>query len=122
MPDFGKRELEIMQILWHGGPQTAKEVREQIKDPVADPTVRTMLRILEGKKAVSHTKRGRAFVYKADVPMRETAVRMIKDIVSGFFKGNAEELVKLLREESMIQPKELERAKRTRPKKKSRKK
>ena len=53
MAGFGRRELELMQILWKHGDQTAQEIRKRVKDNVADPTVRTMLRILEEKGAVT---------------------------------------------------------------------
>ena len=93
MAQFGRRELELMQILWLHGPQTAREVRERVKDDIADPTVRTILRILEEKKAVAHTKRGRAFIYRARAGMKQTLRKMLKDIVNGFFGGAPEALV-----------------------------
>ena len=104
MAEFGRRELELMQILWTHGPQTAREIREKVKDPVADPTVRTILRILEGKKAVAHTKRGRAFIYKARVAAKTTLKKMMQRIIKGFFDGKAEGLVEYMLEDKLLKP------------------
>ncbi len=112
MRNFGRRELELMQILWRYGEQTAQEIREKVSDPVADPTVRTMLRILEQKGAVKHTKRGRAFIYSAVAPAKKTLRRMIKDIVDGFFEGSAEALVAHMVEERDVTPQALARVRR----------
>lgn len=112
MAEFGKRELELMQILWHHGEQTAQEVRGRIKDRVADPTVRTMLRILEEKGAVTHKKTGRAFVYRAKVPAKRTIRKMIKYIADGFFGGSRVALVSYMLSEKLLKPADLEKARR----------
>jgi len=122
MAGFGRRELELMQILWKYGDQTAQEIRKRVKDNVADPTVRTMLRILEDKGAVTHGKRGRAFVYKAKAPMKGTLKAMVKDIIDGFYDGDASELIRFMLGERIINSKTItkaKRAKKTTSKKKS---
>ena len=117
MADFGKRELELMQILWHHGEQTAQEIRKKVKDNVADPTVRTMLRILEGKGVVKHRKIGRAFVYKTTVPMKKTIKKMLKDMIDGFFHGSGEELVESMKELGLMKAGARTKAKRSAKKK-----
>ncbi len=114
MKDFGRRELELMQILWRYGPQTAQEIRKRVKDPLADPTVRTMLRILEQKGAVKHVKRGRAFVYSAITAEKKTIKKMVKGIVDGFFEGSAEALVAHMIDERQLTPQALDRVRRRR--------
>ncbi len=111
MAVFGRRGLELMQILWKHGDQTAQEIRERVKDDIADPTVRTMLRILEEKGAVTHTKRGRAFIYKPKVQAKTTLKEMLNDIVDGFFDGNASELVQFMVDERIITPQALGKVK-----------
>ena len=107
---FAPRELELMQILWRGGPQTAREIREQVKDDLADPTVRTMLRILEEKGAVRHSKRGRAFVYKAKAPVEKTLNAMLDDIVEGFFQGSADKAAAYLMKRYDLTPAQVKNA------------
>lgn len=108
---YAPRELELMQILWHGGPQTAREIREKVKDNLADPTVRTMLRILEEKGAVRHSKRGRAFVYKAKAPVEKTLNAMLDDIVQGFFQGSAAKAAAYLMKQYNLTPAKVKKAK-----------
>jgi len=91
--EFGRRELELMQIIWRYGEQTAQQIRARVKDDVADPTVRTMLRILEGKGVVTHKKVGRAFIYRATAPAKRTIKKMVKGIIGGFFEGSGEAFV-----------------------------
>lgn len=91
--EFGRRELELMQIIWRYGEQTAQQIRARVKDNVADPTVRTMLRILEGKGVVAHKKVGRAFIYRTTAPAKRTIKKMLKGIIGGFFAGSTEDFV-----------------------------
>jgi BlaI family penicillinase repressor len=112
MREFGKRELELMQILWQHGEQTAQQIREKVGDPLADPTVRTMLRILEEKGAVAHKKRGRAFIYRAKVPAKRTIKHMLGRIIEGFFGGSAEALVAHMVDERDLTPQALEKIRR----------
>ncbi len=117
MAEFGRRELELMQVLWRHGEQTAQEIRERLDVSLADPTVRTMLRILEEKGAVTHTKVGRAFVYRARIPARVTLRKMLAGIISGFFDGSAEALVAHLIEEEDLSPAALDEIRRRQEKK-----
>src|SRR5215471_19674472 len=62
-------ELKLMEVLWEKGTATVADVVESLAQaskgpPPAYSTVLTMLRILEKKGHVRHTKRGRAFVYQ----------------------------------------------------------
>lgn len=113
MAGFGRRELELMQILWKHGDQTAQEIRKRVKDNVADPTVRTMLRILEDKGTVKHSKRGRAFIYKAKVPAKTTIKAMATDMVDGFYDGDAKQLVQFMVDDGMITTQALKKITRT---------
>ena len=55
-----RRELDIMSVLWRLGDATVGEIRDQLSDDLAYPTVQTMLRVLEGKRFVRHKLDGRA--------------------------------------------------------------
>src|SRR5918994_57984 len=55
-----RRELDVMSVLWRRGRATVAEVRDDLADDLAYPTVQTMLRVLEGKGYVGHTVAGRA--------------------------------------------------------------
>ena len=70
-----RRELDVMSVLWRRGRATVGEVRDELADDLAYPTVQTMLRVLEGKGYVAHTVDGRAFLFHALVEQDEVDER-----------------------------------------------
>ncbi len=64
---FTPLELEIMQVLWAGGPFTVGEVQARLDSGLAYTTVQTMLSVLLRKRRVRRTPAGRAFSYQAAV-------------------------------------------------------
>jgi len=102
-----------MKVLWNRGPATVSEVVEALPadPPVAYSTVLTLLRILETKGFVRHTKTGRAFVYEPLVGSKEASSNAIRHLVSRFFGGSTGQLVMKLLEEEEIDAKELKRIK-----------
>ena len=101
-----------MHVLWKQGAATVSDVVEALPadPPVAYTTVLTLLRILEEKGYVRHTKQGRAFVYEPLVGSKEASSKAIRHLLSRFFGGSPEQLVmKLLEEE--IDARELKRIK-----------
>ncbi|HEY1206552.1 MAG: BlaI/MecI/CopY family transcriptional regulator [Bryobacteraceae bacterium] len=104
-------ELPIMEVLWEKGVATVGEVAEGLsKDrPVAYNTVLTLMRILERKGYVQHTKDGRAFVYQPVVDRGEASRTAVRQLLNRFFNDSPELLVlNLLRDENIDQQ-EIER-------------
>jgi predicted transcriptional regulator len=104
-------ELPIMEVLWDKGVATVSEVAEGLaKDrAVAYNTVLTLMRILERKGYVQHTKDGRAFVYQPVVGRGEASRTAVRQLLNRFFNDSPELLVlNLLREENINQQ-EIER-------------
>jgi predicted transcriptional regulator len=106
-------ELPIMEVLWDKGTATVGDVVEGLsKDrpaAVAYNTVLTLMRILERKGYVQHTKDGRAFVYKPVVGRGEASRTAVRQLVNRFFNNSPELLVlNLLRDEG-IDEEEIER-------------
>jgi len=111
-PNLTEGELRLMHVLWKQGAATVSDVVEALPadPPVAYTTVLTLLRILEEKGYVRHTKQGRAFVYEPLVGSKEASSKAIRHLLSRFFGGSPEQLVmKLLEEE--IDARELKRIK-----------
>lgn len=102
-----------MNILWQSGPATVSQVVEALPDkpPVAYSTVLTLLRILETKGYLRHTKQGRAFVYEPIVGSKEASANAIRHLVTRFFGGSAGQLVLKLLDERQLDPAELKRIK-----------
>jgi len=102
IPNPTPRELEIMGILWRLKEATVREVTNIMRqhEDIAQNTVQTFLRVMEDKKLVTHTERGRAFVYKPAYG-REKSLRGYLDQVFG---GAADQLVM-----SLLRAKDLSR-------------
>jgi predicted transcriptional regulator len=112
-PNLTEGELRLMKVLWNRGPATVSEVVEALPadPPVAYSTVLTLLRILETKGYLRHTKTGRAFVYEPLVGSKEASSNAIRHLVSRFFGGSTGQLVMKLLDEEEIDAKELKRIK-----------
>jgi predicted transcriptional regulator len=105
------RETHIMQALWSLGSATAEEIRQALRDPLHDSTVRTLLRILESKGYVRHFEQGRAFVYRPAVGRASVELKAVRSLLKRFFGGSAEALVLRLIEDEQITPEQLEELK-----------
>ncbi len=92
-PTLTTAELGIMNVLWEHGKATVNEVLEKLpsKNRPAYNTVLTILRILEEKQYVAHTKDGRAHrfyaVVERDTARRKAVNHMVKDFFDGSPKG-----------------------------------
>ncbi len=82
------REREIMDVVYRLGKATAKEIQAELKDELANATIRTMLRILEEKGHLKHTEEGRSFVYSPVRSSKREADSALKRIVGVFYKGS----------------------------------
>ena len=106
-----RRELDVMSVLWRRGSATVAEVRDDLADDLAYPTVQTMLRVLEAKGHVGHTVDGRAFRFHALVEQAEAADSALARLVAKVYHGSRELLVNRLLADEDISPDELRRIK-----------
>jgi predicted transcriptional regulator len=104
-------ELPIMDVLWSKQSATVGDVAEALaKDrPVAYNTVLTLMRILERKGYIRHTKDGRAFVYQPVVDRGEASRTAVRHLLSRFFNDSPELLMLNLLKEERIDESEMER-------------
>jgi predicted transcriptional regulator len=106
-----RRELDIMSVLWRRGTATVAEIRDDLSDDLAYPTVQTMLRVLEHKGYVEHTQAGRAFRFHPLVAQDDAADGALKRLVSKVYHGSRELLVTRLISDQSIPMDELKRIK-----------
>ena len=88
-----RRERQIMDILYRRGRATAGEVMEALPGSPSDSTVRTQLRVLEGKGHVRHEEHGLRYVYVPAVPRHAARRSALRHLVDTFFDGSAEKVV-----------------------------
>jgi predicted transcriptional regulator len=84
-----KRERLIMDVLYRLGRATAAEIRQALDGAPSDSTVRTQLRVLEGKGHVRHEEQGLRFVYMPTVPRHAARRSALRHLVDTFFDGSS---------------------------------
>jgi predicted transcriptional regulator len=106
-------EQRLMDILWALESATVAEIADALpkKLDLAYNTVLTMMRILEDKGYVSHTKpnEGRAFIYRPVVSREQASRSALHYLLGRFFGNSAEALVLHLMEDETLNEKERER-------------
>jgi predicted transcriptional regulator len=88
-----RRERQIMDILYKRGRATAGDVMEDLPGDPHYSTVRTQLRVLEGKGHVTHEEQGLRYIYMPAVPRRAARKSALRHLVDTFFDGSAEQVV-----------------------------
>ncbi|HSR50843.1 MAG TPA: BlaI/MecI/CopY family transcriptional regulator [Acidobacteriota bacterium] len=102
-------ENQVMEVIWERGPSTAQEVRRALESdhPLKESTVRTLLRRMEEKGFLSHSMRGRAYLYRPLVQRPKAAARAARQIVDRLCGGSVEALLVGMVEDEMVNPQEL---------------
>jgi predicted transcriptional regulator len=103
-------EFRLLEILWRLGEGTIEDfVRASEKgSPLNYKTVQTVLRIMENKKFVSHSLRGRAFLYRPRVKQQEVSRSSLRSLLERYFSGSRSELLVNLLEDEQIETNELQ--------------
>jgi len=88
-------ELEILQLLWHRGPSTVRDLHEEIrkKNDVGYTTVLKFLQIMLVKGLVTRTDDARPHIYAAKTSSDESRTNLLRDMIERGFGGSAKELL-----------------------------
>lgn len=86
---FGRLEREVMEVVWHMGEMTVRQVQTALPRPVAYTTVMTTLDRLFKKGFVVRSLTGRAFVYRATHSRQQTEAAVASGLMSGLFSRGA---------------------------------
>jgi predicted transcriptional regulator len=95
-PNLSPRERHIMDILYLRGRATAIEVMTDLSGNPHYSTVRTQLRILEGKGYVRHEEENLRYVYVPVVERHEVGRSALKQLIDSFYDGSTENVVAAL--------------------------
>src|ERR1700722_13200167 len=93
---LSRRERQIMDVLYRKGEATALEVLESLSDPPSYSAVRALLRVLENKGHVRHTKAGPKYVFLPIVSADKAKRSAIRHLIHTFFDGSPEQAVAAL--------------------------
>ena len=97
-PPLGRRERQIMDIVFRRGRATAAEVLAELPDPPTYTAVRGMLRWLEDKGHLRHERDGLRYVYIATADPTRVRTSALRHMVKTFFGGSPEAAVTALLE------------------------
>ena len=106
---LGKRERQIMDIIYRRGRATAAEVMTDIPDAPSYSSVRGMLRHLEGKGLLRHKRDGIRYIYLPTSPKKEVRASALSHVVRTFFDGSVSTAVAALLESKPLTQEEFER-------------
>jgi BlaI family transcriptional regulator, penicillinase repressor len=107
--ELGELERELLSIVWRIGSVTAEQAREELRRPLKDSTVRTVLRRLEEKGYLAHSIDERTFIYRPAESRQRVAGRAVKRIVDWFCEGSVEALLIGMVDSKVLDHAELER-------------
>jgi predicted transcriptional regulator len=104
-PELSPSELEVLKVLWEGGPATVREVMNDLRESgreLAYTTVLTFLSRLEAKGCVASDRSGVAYVYRSVVSRDHVTRSRLRGLVDQLFDGAAGPLVlQLVRQERL---------------------
>ena len=91
--DLGRRERQIMDVLFQQGSATAEQVREALPDPPTNSAVRGMLRLLEEKGFVAHEWDGPRHTYRPTADPAHAQRSAARHLLQTFFNNSMESAV-----------------------------
>lgn len=98
--DLGRRERQIMEVVYSLGRASASEVRARLADPPSYSAVRAMLRILEEKGHLQHAQEGIRHVYFPTARHEDVRGSAVRHMVRTFFAGSTAAAMAALLESS----------------------
>lgn len=86
--ELGRRERQILEIVFRLGEASVGDVLELMTDPPAYDSVRTMLRLLEGKGYVKHRSDGNRYVYRPTQSRSAASKSALTHLMTTFFQDS----------------------------------
>lgn len=91
VPEFSRRESQIMSVLHRLERASAAEVQAELPDPPGYSSVRKLLEILEKKGAVQHESDGPRYVFFPSTGKSVARKSALEHLVRTFFNGSVEQ-------------------------------
>ena len=88
-------ELEILRVLWDGGPRSVREIQRVMNEvkPTGYTTVLKLLQIMTEKGLVNRDEKQRPQIYRARYPREHTQRQLLHDLAQRAFGGSVKALV-----------------------------
>jgi len=84
-------ELDVLNILWHQGPSTVRDVHTaliSLREIQYTTTLKT-LQVMTGKNLVKRDEASKAHIYEAAIDRKQTQRELVGDLVNRVFSGSA---------------------------------
>ena|SRR4026209_696456 len=103
-------ELEILRVLWEGGPSTVREVHTAIgaHKPVGYTTVLKQMQVMHQKGLLMRSDRFRSHVYESAQSQTQTQRQLAGSILKQVFDGSARQLLQSALAGRRVDAKELQ--------------
>jgi predicted transcriptional regulator len=85
---LGRRERQIIDIVYRLGKASVAGVRAALPDPPSYSAVRGMLNLLEEKGHVKHRRDGMRYIYTPAIPAPKARVSALRHLITTFFEGS----------------------------------
>lgn len=114
IPKISEAEWVVMEVVWRKYPITALEVVRQLTHykQWQDQTIRTMLRRLIRKKALTYKAEGKVYYYSPAVSHEQCVRGESRSFLERVFGGATQPLLVQLVQESKLSPEEIAELKR----------
>jgi BlaI family transcriptional regulator, penicillinase repressor len=93
---LGRRERQIMDVIYRRGRASVTDVLADLPDPPTYSAVRGMLRLLEEKGFVRHEQEGLKYLYLPADDTSQVRDSALRHMVKTFFGGSPEQAVAAL--------------------------
>ena len=90
---LSRREREIMEIVFQKGTASVEEIRAAMPQPVTYSGVRVIVNVLERKRHLKHTKRGRKYVYSPTTPRARAMKGALASLLRTYFDDSVHRAV-----------------------------
>lgn len=93
LQELGRRERQIMEIIYRLGEGSVGDVLEKLPDPPSYSSVRTMIRLLESKGLLKHRSEGNKYFYRPTQDRKNASRIALRHVMTTFFGGSPADAV-----------------------------
>jgi BlaI family penicillinase repressor len=108
-PKISDAEWEVMKVVWEAAPRTANDIVDALDGQDWSPaTIRTLIGRLVQKKALSHTKSGREYLYSPRISREACERQERRSFIRRVYDGAVHPMVASLLEDEELSQEELD--------------
>src|SRR6267142_1339618 len=93
LQNLGRRERQILDVVFRLGEASVGDVLEHLPDPPAYDSVRTIIRLLERKGYLRHRREGTKYIYRPTESHASASRSALSHLMNTFFQGSAAQTV-----------------------------